>query len=110
MEKNYSETNIQPEQKYIVSLDNGIRREEPITMEVFNNFKDGSQLVQLNNNVFGVFKSNSLNPDTMYIDDYDIIKSDIAELFDVDHEESKRIVTEDQNIGVFTLLNYLYSN
>lgn len=106
MEKNYSETNIQPEQKYIVSLDNGIRREEPITMEVFNNFKDGSQLVQLNNNVFGVFKSNSLNPDTMYIDDYDIIKSDIAELFDVDHEESKRIVTEDQNIGVFTLLNY----
>lgn len=106
MEKNYSETNIQPEQKYIVSLDNGIRREEPVTMEVFNNFKDGSQLVQLNNNVFGVFKSNSLNPDTMYIDDYDIIKSDIAELFDVDHEESKRIVTEDQNIGVFTLLNY----
>lgn len=106
MEKKYSETNIQPEQKYIVSLDNGIRREEPITMEVFNNFKDGSQLVQLNNNVFGVFKSNSLNPDTMYIDDYDIIKSDIAELFDVDHEESKRIVTEDQNIGVFTLLNY----
>ena len=106
MEKNYSETNIQPEQKYIVSLDNGIRREESITMEVFNNFKDGSQLVQLNNNVFGVFKSNSLNPDTMYIDDYDIIKSDIAELFDVDHEESKRIVTEDQNIGVFTLLNY----
>lgn len=106
MEKNYSETNIQPEQKYIVSLDNGIRREEPITMEVFNNFKDGSQLVQLNNNVFGVFKSNSLNPDTMYIDDYNIIKSDIAELFDVDHEESKRIVTEDQNIGVFTLLNY----
>lgn len=106
MEKNYSEKNIQPEQKYIVSLDNGIRREEPITMEVFNNFKDGSQLVQLNNNVFGVFKSNSLNPDTMYIDDYDIIKSDIAELFDVDHEESKRIVTEDQNIGVFTLLNY----
>ena len=106
MEKNYSETNIQPEQKYIVSLDNGIRREEPITMEVFNNFKDGSQLVQLNNNVFGVFKSNSLTPNTMYIDDYDIIKSDIAELFDVDHEETKRIVTEDKNIGVFTLLNY----
>lgn len=106
MDKDYTETNIQPEQKYIVSLDNGIRREEPITMEVFNNFKDGSQLVQLNNNVFGVFKSNSLIPNTMYIDDYDIIKSDIAELFDVDHEETKRIVTEDKNIGVFTLLNY----
>ncbi|HIS18430.1 MAG TPA: hypothetical protein IAC02_07490 [Candidatus Coprovivens excrementavium] len=106
MDKDYTETNIQPEQKYIVSLDNGIRREEPITMEVFNNFKDGSQLVQLNNNVFGVFKSNSLTPNTMYIDDYDIIKSDIAELFDVDHEETKRIVTEDKNIGVFTLLNY----
>ena len=106
MDKDYTETNIQLEQKYIVSLDNGIRREEPITMEVFNNFKDGSQLVQLNNNVFGVFKSNSLTPNTMYIDDYDIIKSDIAELFDVDHEETKRIVTEDKNIGVFTLLNY----
>lgn len=106
MEKSLTETTIQPEQKYIVSLDNGIRREEPISMEVFNNFKDGSQLVQLNKNVFGVFKSNSLNPDTMYIDDYDIIKSDIAELFDVDHEETKRIVTEDANIGVFTLLNY----
>lgn len=106
MDKDYTETNIQPEQKYIVSLDNGIRREEPITMEVFNNFKDGSQLVQLNNNVFGVFKSNSLTPNTMYIDDYDIIKSDIAELFDVDHEETKRIVNEDKNIGVFTLLNY----
>lgn len=106
MDKDYTETNIQPEQKYIVSLDNGIRREEPITMEVFNNFKDGSQLVQLNNNVFGVFKSNSLTPNTMYIDDYDIIKSDIAELFDIDHEETKRIVTEDKNIGVFTLLNY----
>lgn len=106
MDKDYTETNIQPEQKYIVSLDNGIRREEPITMEVFNNFKDGSQLVQLNNNVFGVFKSNSLIPNTMYIDDYDIIKSDIAELFDIDHEETKRIVTEDKNIGVFTLLNY----
>ena len=106
MDKDYTEINIQPEQKYIVSLDNGIRREEPITMEVFNNFKDGSQLVQLNNNVFGVFKSNSLTPNTMYIDDYDIIKSDIAELFDVDHEETKRIVTEDKNIGVFTLLNY----
>ena len=106
MDKDYTETNIQPEQKYIVSLDNGIRREEPITMEVFTNFNDGSQLVHLNNNLFGVFKSNSLIPNSMYIDDYDIIKSDIAELFDVDHEETKRIVTEDKNIGVFTLLNY----
>lgn len=106
MEKNITETNKQTEQKYIVSLDNGIRREEPVTVEVFNNFKDGSQLVQLNSNVFGIFKSNSENPETSYIDDYDIIKSDIAELFDVDHEETKRIVTEDKNIGVFTLLNY----
>lgn len=106
MEKSVTETNVQPEQKYIVSLDNGIRREEPISMEVFNSFKDGSQLVQLNKNVFGVFKANSLNPNTMYIDDYDIIKSDIAELFDIDHEETKRIVTDDKNIGVFTLLNY----
>lgn len=91
---------------YIVSLDNGIRREEPITINVINSFKDGSQLVQLNNTVFGVYKQNSLNTDTMYIDDCDIIKSDIAELFDVDHEETKRIVDEDSNIGVFTILNY----
>lgn len=94
------------EKCYIVSLDNGIRREEPITFNVINSFKDGSQLVQLNNTVFGVYKKNSLNPNTMYIDDCDIIKSDIAELFDVTHEETKRIVNEDSNIGVFTILNY----
>jgi len=93
-------------QFYIVSLDNGIREEEPITITTFNSFQDGSELVQLNNNVFGVYKSNSLDTKTMYIDDYDIIKSDIAELFDIDHEEVKRIVSEDQNIGVFTPLNY----
>ncbi len=103
MDKKYTDIN---EQCYIVSLDNGIRREEPITIEVFNSFKDGSQLVQLNNTVFGVYKSNSLKPETMYIDDFDIIKSDVAELLDVDHEESKRIVTEEYNVGVFTLLNY----
>lgn len=103
MEKKYTEIK---EQCYIVSLDNGIRREEPITIEVFNSFKDGSHLVQLNDTVFGVYKSNSLNPETMYIDDFDIIKSDIAELLDIDHEESKRIVTEESNVGVFTLLNY----
>lgn len=101
MDKKYTE-----EQCYIVSLDNGIRREEPISIEVINSFKDNSQLVQLNKTVFGVFKSNSLNPETMYIDDYDIIKSDIAELFDIDHEEIKRIVTEDKTLGVFTTLNY----
>ena len=93
-------------QFYIVSLDNGIREEEPITISTFNSFQDGSELVQLNNNVFGVYKSNSLDTKTMYIDDFDIIKSDIAELLDIDHEESKRIVSEDQNIGVFTPLNY----
>ena len=93
-------------QFYIVSLDNGIREEEPITISTFNSFQDGSELVQLNNNVFGVYKSNGLDTKTMYIDDFDIIKSDIAELLDIDHEESKRSVSEDQNIGVFTPLNY----
>lgn len=93
-------------QFYIVSLDNGIRHEEPVTFEVFNNFSDGSQLVQLNNSIFGVFKSNSTTSSTMYIDDFDIIKADIAELFDIDHEETKRIVNDDINVGVFTALNY----
>lgn len=93
-------------QFYIVSLDNGIRQEEPVSIEVFNSFSDGSQLVQLNNSVFGVYKTNSTNPETMYIDDYDIIKADIAELFDIDHEETRRIVTDDINVGVFTSLNY----
>ncbi len=101
MDKKYTD-----EQCYIVSLDNGIRREEPISIDVINSFKDNSQLVQLNKTVFGVFKSNSLNPETMYIDDYDIIKSDIAELLDIDHEEIKRIVTEDKTLGIFTTLNY----
>ena len=93
-------------QFYIVSLDNGIRQEEPVSFEVFNSFSDGSQLVQLNKSIFGVFKSNSTTPATMYIDDYDIIKTDIAELFDIDHEETKRIVNDDINVGVFTTLNY----
>ena len=93
-------------QLYIVSLDNGIRREEPVTMNVLNSFKDGSQLVQLNKNVLGVYKSNSLKPETIHIDDYDIIKAEIAELLDVDHEEIKRLVNEEHNIGIFTLLNY----
>lgn len=93
-------------QCYIVSLDNGIRNEEPVTIKVFNNFNDGTQLVRLNENVFGVYQSYSLNPDTVYIDDYNIIKADIAELLDIDHEETRRIVTEDRNIGVFTSLNY----
>lgn len=93
-------------QCYIVSLDNGIRNEEPVNIKVYNNFSDGTQLVQLNDTVFGVYKSFSLNPETVYIDDYDIIKSDIAELFDVEHEENRRIVTEDKNIGIFTSLNY----
>lgn len=103
MDKKYTSIN---EQCYIVSLDNGIRREEPITIDVVNSFKDGSVLVQLNKTVFGVFKSNSLNPETMYIDDLDIIKAEIAELLDVDHEDVKRIVTEDKTLGNFTLLNY----
>ena len=94
------------EQCYIVSLDNGIRREEPVTIDVLNSFKDGSQLVQLNKNVLGIYKSNSLNPETMHIDDYDIIKTEIAELLDIDHEEIKRLVNEEHNIGIFTLLNY----
>ncbi len=103
MDKNNLYTN---EQFYIVSLDNGIRKEEPVTIDVINSFKDGSQLVQLNNNVLGVYKSNGLNPELTYIDDLDIIKGEVAELLDVDHEETKRIVTEESNIGVFTLLNY----
>ena len=93
-------------QFYIVSLDNGIHKEEPITIDVINSFKDGSQLVQLNKNVIGVYKSNSSNKSLMYLDDYDIIKSDIAELLDIDHEETKRIITDEGNVGVFTLLNY----
>lgn len=99
------ETNT-TEQCYIVSLDNGIRREEPVTMDIINSFKDGSQLVQLNKNVLGVYKSNSLKPETIHIDDYDIIKAEIAELLDVDHEEIKRLVNDEHNIGIFTLLNY----
>ena len=63
-------------------------------------------LVQLNNNVFGVYKENSLKPETTYIDDYEIIKSDIAELFDIEHEVTRRIVDDERNIGVFTELNY----
>jgi len=84
------------EQLYIVSLDNGIRREEPITINVLNSFKDGSQLVQLNNSVLGVYKSNTINEQS-HLDDYEIIKTDIAELLDIDHEEAKRIVTEENN-------------
>lgn len=100
-------SNEQPKKQfYIVSLDNGIRHEEPVTFEVFNSFSDGSQLVQLNNSIFGVFKSNSTVASTMYIDDFDIIKADIAELFDIDHEETRRIVNDDINVGVFTALNY----
>ena len=60
--------NLSNEQFYIVSLDNGIRREEPVTIEVFNSFKDGSKLVQLNHTVFGLLNTNSINPETMYID------------------------------------------
>ena len=92
--------------RYIVSLDSGIREEEPVTMVVFNNFSDGSKLVQLNNTVFGVYKENSLKAETIYIDDYDIIKSDIAELFDIEHEITRRVVDEERNVGVFTELNY----
>lgn len=98
--------NTKVTQMYIVSLDNGIHTEEPVTMKVFNNFQDGSELVQLNETVFGVYKSHGLDPETSYIDDLDIIKTDIAELFDISHENNKRIVTEEQNLGVFTELNY----
>jgi hypothetical protein len=98
------QTNLD-EQLYIVSLDNGIRREEPITLSVLNSFKDGSQLVQLNNSVLGLYKANTIN-EQAHLDDYEIIKTDIAELLDIDHEEAKRIVTEEKNVGVFTLLNY----
>ena len=93
-------------QMFIVSLDNGIHNEEPITMKVFNMFQDGSKLVQLNDTVFGTYKNNSENPQTSYLDDYEIIKSDIAELLDIEHEKSHRIVTEDRNAGIFTELNY----
>lgn len=94
------------EQSYIVSLDNGIRKEEPVDIQVINSFKDGSKLVRLNETVFGVLNSYSLKPETMYIDDYAVIKADIAELLDVDHEETRRIVTEEKTIGTFTNLNY----
>ena len=97
---------IKEKQMFIVSLDNGIHNEEPITMKVFNNFQDGSQLVQLNETVFGIYKNNSNDPTTSYLDDYEIIKSDIAELLDISHENSRRIVTEDKCIGIFTELNY----
>ena len=93
-------------QFYIVSLDNGIREEEPITIDVINSFSDGSSLVQLNSTVFGLYKNSSTRPETLYIDYYDIIRSDIAELLDVDHEVTKRIVTNDANAGVFIPLNY----
>lgn len=93
-------------QLFVVSLDNGIKEEEPINIKVYDTFNDGSQLVELNNAVFGVYKSNSLNPDTEYIDDYDIIKADLAELLDIDHEEVHRVVNSEKNVGVFTLLNY----
>ncbi len=91
---------------YIVSLDNGIHSEEPITIKVFNNFQDGSQLVQLNETVFGVYKSHGTDPSLSYVDDYDIIKSDIAELFDISHENNRRIITDEKNVGIFTELNY----
>ena len=97
---------IDKNQMFIVSLDNGIHNEEPITMKVFNNFQDGSQLVQLNETVFGIYKNNSNNPSTSYLDDYEIIKSDIAELLDISHENNRRIVTEYKNVGIFTELNY----
>ena len=96
----------QNNQYYIVSLDNGIREEEPVTIDVFNSFNDGSKLVQLNKTIFGLYKSNGFNPLYSYLDDYEIIKSDIAELLDIDHEESRRIVTENYNAGIFTNLNY----
>ena len=99
------ETKTTNEQYYIVSLDNGIREEEPISVAVYNTFSDGSELVQLNNTVFGVLKIRN-NPETSYIDDFAIIRADIAELLDVDHEEVKRIVSEVENIGTFTSLNY----
>ena len=91
---------------YIVSLDNGIHTEEPVTIKVFNNFQDGSQLVQLNDTIFGVFKSHGSKDNLSYLDDYEIIKSDIAELFDISHENNRRIVSEEANVGVFTELNY----
>ena len=94
------------EQYYIVSLDNGIREEEPISIEVYNTFSDGSELVQLNETVFGILKLNHRDPEAAYIDDYTIIRGDVAELLDVDHEEVKRIVNETENIGIFTSLNY----
>lgn len=94
------------EQYYIISLDNGIHKEEPITIDVINSFKDGSELVQLNNNILGFFKPNILYPEMSHIDDKEIIKGDIAELLDINHEETKRIVTEDKIVGNFTLLNY----
>ncbi len=97
---------IKETQLYIVTQENGIHTEEPITMKVFNNFQDGSQLVQLNETVFGVYKNHSTDPKTAYIDDLDIIKSDLAELLDISHENNQRIISEEQNLGIFTELNY----
>ena len=68
-------TNSLNEQLYIVSLDNGIRREEPVSLNVLNSFKDGSQLVQLNDSVLGVYKSNSINA-LANIDDYEIMEEE----------------------------------
>ncbi len=102
MDKKYINLN---EPLFIVSLDNGIRCEEPVTIDIINSFSDSSHLVKLNNTIFGVLKLNN-DIKSPYIDDLDIIKSDIAELLDIRHEEVRRIVTEDKGIGSFTLLNY----
>lgn len=103
MEKTELNTN---KQYFIVSLDNGIREEEPVSVEIFNSFSDGSKLVQLNKKVFGVYKYNGKDSKNEYLDDFDLIKSDIAELLDIDHEETRRMVTEEANFGTFTELNY----
>jgi hypothetical protein len=89
---------------YIISLDNGIPSEEPIDIKVVNSFNDGTELVLLNDNIYGVIKTSA--PDKKYLDDADIIKADIAELFDINHEEIRRVSTDREIVGNFTLLNY----
>ena len=90
---------------YILTLDNGIQKEQPVEIAVFNVFNDDTKLVQLNGNIFGLLKMPGKNISSQDLDS-DIIKSDIAELLDINHENSFRIANSSEVIGIFTELNY----
>ena len=90
---------------YILTLDNGIQKEQPVEITVFNVFNDDTKLIQLNGNIFGLLKMAGKNNSSQALDS-DIIKSDIAELLDINHENSFRIANSSEVIGIFTELNY----